>query len=620
MNSALSICKRIALTVVVLHTALLFSVSSILPGHAMARTYGLQVEARTRVGSTERVDLYSGYYALVIGCSDYRRGWPSLPNPVKDAQEIANALKGLGWEVDLLTNPEGEQMKVALNQLVVGPGQDPEKAILVWYSGHGETLEEADGTKLGYLVPVDAPLAKRNEAQFMGVAIDMRQIETIAKRIRSKHVLMAFDSCFSGAIFSMVRAAPSEFIQEKVSMPVREFITAGREDEKVPDKSMFKTCFIQAIQSRFADRNEDGYVTGEELGSYLQEKVVNYTKRAQHPQFGKINNPNLDKGDFVFIFPSPSTSKPSTQGTRRESETLQSELAAARQDLEAERLRHELEQARRQLDELKQLKTQEKPPERPQEKPASSSPTGAPVPEKDFKASASKPAAPPQDSQGISSGSSGAAGHDSAGLPAGSPTEKLPAAQKLARIDGAVKPGKEAVAAPPTKPVPSQGAAATGRKALILPWSLKMSAPQYAGILSDGLTEGLLWSKDFEAILSYYDPKGWPSAAALSRTAPELSLSRLWPDDRSVGGLNVQEICRIGRMLGVDIAIIGSWRVKEAGVDIDSEGMEVHLIDVQTGQVQSFRVDETISIYHGEFKPYLVALTKKMAHSSSSRR
>jgi hypothetical protein len=402
-------------------------------------------------------------------------------------------------------------------------------------------------------------------------------------------------------------------------MPVREFITAGREDEKVPDKSMFKTCFIQAIQNRFADRNEDGYVTGEELGSYLQEKVVNYTKRAQHPQFGKINNPNLDKGDFVFIFPSPSTSKPSTQGTRRESEALQSEPAAARQDLEAERLRLELEQARRQLDELKQLKTQEKPLERPQEKPASTASAGPAVPEKGVKAAASKPSALPPDSQEASSGSGGA-GHDSMGPPTGPPAEKLPSEQQLAHIGGTVKPGNETVTVPLTKPVPSQGVVATGRKALILPWSLKMSAPQYAGILSDGLTEGLLWSEAFDAILSCYDPKGWPAAAALSRTAPELSLSRLWPDGRSSAGLNVQEICRVGRMLGVEIAIIGSWRVREAGVDIDSEGMEVHLIDVQTGQIQSFRVDETISIYHGEFKPYLVALTKKMAHSYSSRR
>lgn len=41
--------------------------------------------------------------------------------------------------------------------MVTGPGRNKGHAIFIWFSGHGHTLEEADGTKLGYLVPVDAP-------------------------------------------------------------------------------------------------------------------------------------------------------------------------------------------------------------------------------------------------------------------------------------------------------------------------------------------------------------------------------------------------------------------------------------------------------------------------------
>jgi hypothetical protein len=36
---------------------------------------------------------------------------------------------------------------------------------------------------------------------------------------------------------------------------------------------------------------------------HLQEKVVNYTRGGQHPQYGKINNPKLDRGDFIFVPP-----------------------------------------------------------------------------------------------------------------------------------------------------------------------------------------------------------------------------------------------------------------------------------------------------------------------------
>jgi uncharacterized caspase-like protein len=323
-----------------------------------AKSGSYEVPAKVAEGQTKRIQLYSGYYALIVGCGDYRKGWPPLPNPVKDAREVASTLKEMGWEVDLLEDPDAERLMDALTRLVAGPGQEKDKGVLFWFSGHGETLEEADGTKLGYIVPVDAPDPKRDETGFVRKAIDMRQLETIAKRIRSKHVLMAFDSCFSGAIFNMVRSSPSPYLLEKVSLPVREFITAGREDERVPDRSVFKTCFLQAIRDKLADRNGDGYVTGEELGAYLQEEVVNYTRKAQHPQFGKINNPKLDKGDFVFMTAqnTQAVDSKNEQG-RHESEALRQQLDGVKKDLEAEKLRQEIEQTRKQLEQLKQIQS-----------------------------------------------------------------------------------------------------------------------------------------------------------------------------------------------------------------------------------------------------------------------
>ena len=262
---------------------------------------GIRVKARTHSGSTKEIQLYSGYHALVIGCGAYTKGWPRLPNPVKDAREVSSMLEKLGWTVDTLENPDGRSLRRELNKLVTGPGKKKDMAILLWFSGHGHTLKEADGLRLGYLVPVDAPDPDMDKLGFMEKAVNMRQIETVVKQIQAKHVLMAFDSCFSGAIFQIARAKPSAYIQEKVAEPVRQFITAGNENEQVPDRSVFKEVFLQGIGKQYADQNNDGYVTGEELGAYLQEKVVNYSRKAQHPQYGKINNPKLDKGDFVFI-------------------------------------------------------------------------------------------------------------------------------------------------------------------------------------------------------------------------------------------------------------------------------------------------------------------------------
>ena len=275
-------------------------------GAVPLRSHGsVMVEARDKGGKKKLLPLYSGYYALVVGCGDYKKGWVKLPNPVKDAAKVAAMLKKRGWEVDLLEDPDWAALRKAMNRIITGPGRKRDQAVLFWFSGHGHTLEEADGSKLGYIVPVDAPDPAKDEMGFMEKGISMRQVETVARRIKSKHVLMVFDSCFSGALFSLTRAAPSPYIEEKVTKPVRQFITAGTENEKVPDESVFKTVFLQGVKDGEADLNEDGYVTGQELGAYLQERVINFSRAGQHPQYGKINNPKLDKGDFVFSLKEP---------------------------------------------------------------------------------------------------------------------------------------------------------------------------------------------------------------------------------------------------------------------------------------------------------------------------
>ena len=175
------------------------------------------------------------------------------------------------------------------------------RALLFYFAGHGETLELADGTELGYILPSDCPLKRKDPTGFDSKAISMKDMEVLALKVKSKHFIMVFDSCFSGSLFNVVRAAPVD-ISEKSARPVRQFITAGGAGEQVPDQSVFKAVFLQGI-SGDADLNADGYVTGSELGMHLQEKVVNYTRGGQHPQYGKINNPKLDRGDFIFVPP-----------------------------------------------------------------------------------------------------------------------------------------------------------------------------------------------------------------------------------------------------------------------------------------------------------------------------
>jgi formylglycine-generating enzyme required for sulfatase activity len=275
----------------------------ILPFSIFASSRGITVKAKTSSGAVKEIQLYSGYHALVVGVSDYDK-WPDLPYATKDAQDVAGALKKMGFTVKTIFNPSSRTLTKALNGIAYKYGRESDRAILFYYAGHGETEKLADGTKLGYIIPKDCPLLRDDPEGFVNNAISMKDIEAYSLRIRSKHVLMLFDSCFSGSLFSLVRAVPED-ITEKSTLPVRQYITAGTEDEAVPDRSMFKRCLLLGLEGD-ADLTRDGYITGTELGLYLSDKVIQSTRRAQHPQYGKIRTPELARGDFIFRLASSS--------------------------------------------------------------------------------------------------------------------------------------------------------------------------------------------------------------------------------------------------------------------------------------------------------------------------
>lgn len=262
--------------------------------HLFAAIRGIQVVSK----KGQPFYLYKDYHAVVIGVSEYDH-WPNLPNAVKDAQEVFETMKLLGFEANLVSNPTYQQLRKVLNDFTYKYGREQNRALFFFYAGHGETEIMADGTRLGYIIPRDCPLLSQDPQGFVNRAISMKDIEAYSLRIRSKHLLMLFDSCFSGSIFSMVRAVPED-ISQKSSQPVRQYITAGAEEEQVPDQSLFKRSLLVGLQGD-ADLTGDGYITGSELGMYLSSKVVKYSKGKQHPQYGKINNPELDRGDFVFV-------------------------------------------------------------------------------------------------------------------------------------------------------------------------------------------------------------------------------------------------------------------------------------------------------------------------------
>ena len=109
-----------------------------------------------------------------------------------------------------------------------------------------------------------------------------------------------FDSCFSGTVLNLRNRVTPSHITDRIKNPVRQFITAGRADEPVPDRSEFKQAFLNLLEGRVKEPTPDGYLTGVELGDYLYRTVPKFSQ-GQHPQHGKIHDQQLNTGDFVFV-------------------------------------------------------------------------------------------------------------------------------------------------------------------------------------------------------------------------------------------------------------------------------------------------------------------------------
>ena len=244
-----------------------------------------------------QVQLYKGSYALVIGASDYQdNSWGDLSSVREDVAAVRQALEEQGFLVETLLDPTEDALLEKINDFIDQYGYEQDNRLLFYYSGHGHT-QERNGRMFGYLVPVDAPNPYDNERAFYQKSLKMEQIHSWAKQIESKHILFVFDSYFSDSGLQSSEVTFPDDISYQTPKPVRQFISSGSASYTIADKGVFRPLFIRGIDGD-ADLNQDGYVTGTELGMYLQQQVPQF-QTGQTPHYGKLQDPD-NEGNFVF--------------------------------------------------------------------------------------------------------------------------------------------------------------------------------------------------------------------------------------------------------------------------------------------------------------------------------
>jgi len=234
------------------------------------------------------------YYALIIGNTHYKHLEP-LSTPVADAEEIAKVLHDrYSFAITLLLDAGRDQIMTALvNYRRTLPDNTN---LLIYYAGHGHHDRDADEA---YWLPVDA-LADNNSEW-----ISADDITRDVKAIRSRHILIISDSCYSGYLTAPrnsrggITPVDRQMLLARVlSSKSRNLMSSGG-DEPVTDRGApGHSIFAAALLGALSQIDDNAFTASDLFYNYVQPKVGGGS--AQLPQYNWIQNSGHSDGDFVF--------------------------------------------------------------------------------------------------------------------------------------------------------------------------------------------------------------------------------------------------------------------------------------------------------------------------------
>ena len=248
---------------------------------------------------------FAGFYtkqvAVVIGIDIYTHpAWSHLNYAVRDARSVAGLLEEAGFEVFALYDGQATRQRIQGLFEDRLPGRlGADDAFVFFFSGHG-TTRELGGQDRGFIVPVDG-------GDLVSSYISMDNLRTYARYLDlAKHQAYILDCCFGGSLgIKAGRIPPTipDYLNDVARRRARQILSAGDKDQQVVDGgpfglSLFTGYIVRAVREGFADLNQDGWITFNELYSYVLPAAANqnqspgYATLEGHEQ-GELLLPNL---------------------------------------------------------------------------------------------------------------------------------------------------------------------------------------------------------------------------------------------------------------------------------------------------------------------------------------
>jgi len=232
----------------------------------------------------------AGKQVVVLIAVNRYQEWPALQGPVRDAEEIAGILQER-YCVDEVRKLYDEQAtKAGILRLLVGLKESlgPEDSLLVFYAGHGHL---DTNTNTGFWIPVDGG----KDAFAQENWLPNGQVRGLVAGLRSRHVCVIADACFSGDLLDTNRgplpAIDSAYFRTAYSLRSRQVLTSGA-SETVPDQSEFARQLKLALRE-----NRSPYLDPLMLYDQIRRGV-----RTTLPLLGELLGTDHQKGAGFLLF------------------------------------------------------------------------------------------------------------------------------------------------------------------------------------------------------------------------------------------------------------------------------------------------------------------------------
>ena len=224
-----------------------------------------------------------GKFALLIGVGDYESSeFQNLAAAIPDVRAIEKVLIDPAiadfaqTDMMVLLNPEPQQMREAIERLFTDRKKDD--LVLLYFSGHG-VVDDFGRFHL---------TTARTDKRFLNsTAIPATFVHGLMEWSKSQRQVVILDSCFSGAFAKEMKAKGEAVnLQPQLGGKGRVVLTSSSATEysfeqKEGKLSVYTQYLEEGLRTGIADRDEDGWISIDELHEFAREKVQEVTPAMQ---------------------------------------------------------------------------------------------------------------------------------------------------------------------------------------------------------------------------------------------------------------------------------------------------------------------------------------------------